>query len=272
VSSPIGNSGNPVADAYSLQLNTNFLATTACADSPNMACQGWEQFLFFNDGKSGSLYIQYWLLNYNTTCPRGWTQFSFTGSMDISCFRSSNAVAVPNQPITNLGELSLSGTFDAIGDSVTLSTGNTVYSAVGDNAVNAEAGWQVAEFNVFGAGGNSSGGGQASFNSGAAITIRTRVSYGSGVGAGILTTTPKMISVSGHYSNDDQRDMVIVGTTLGKIHEAFWKSGQQGIEGEDDLPVTLSRLVGVSSMFASDVQRHVVIGGTADGKIYGNLE
>src|SRR5262249_51445790 len=37
---------------------------------------------------------------------------------------------------------------------------------------------QVAEFNVFGAGGNSSGGGEATFNNGSTIVPRVRVIYG----------------------------------------------------------------------------------------------
>jgi hypothetical protein len=88
------------------------------------------------------------------------------------------AVTVPNQPITNLGQLSLAGSVNASGDSVTFSSGSSVYSATGDNAVNAAAGWRTAEFNVFGYGGNTSGGGQANFNSGSTVVVRTRIFYG----------------------------------------------------------------------------------------------
>src|SRR6185503_5424999 len=45
-------------------------------------------------------------------------------------------------------------------------------------AVNLAAGWQIAEFNIFGDGGNSAGGGQASFNSGADVVARTQILYG----------------------------------------------------------------------------------------------
>jgi hypothetical protein len=187
VSSPIGNSGTPVSDAYTLQLNTNFFSSTTCTASPNPGCQGWEQFVFFNDGSSGDLFIQYWLIAYNTNCPAGWNQFSFTGSTEIYCWRNSNnAVAVPNQPVTNLGQLTLTGTVSATGDSVTLSTGSNLYSVTGDNSVNAAQGWEAAEFNVFGAGGNSSGGGEATFNSGSEIVPRVRIFYG-GTAAPICT-------------------------------------------------------------------------------------
>jgi hypothetical protein len=63
------------------------------------------------------------------------------------------------------------------GDSATLWVSGTPYAVTGDNAVNAAAGWQIAEFNVFGDGGNSAGGGQASINSGSTIVPRTKVIY-----------------------------------------------------------------------------------------------
>lgn len=182
-SGPIGNSGPPVPNAYTLQINTNFFpSSVSCVGSPNPACQGWQQFVFFNDGSSASAFIQYWLIKYNNPCPAGqsWNQFSFTGSTDIYCWKnnSGGAVAVPNQPITNLGQLSLSGTVSATGDSVTLSTGSNVYAQSGDNAVNAAAGWQIAEFNVLGPGGNSSGGSEATFDNAPTIVPRVRVIYG----------------------------------------------------------------------------------------------
>jgi hypothetical protein len=181
-SGPIGNTGPSIANAYTLQLNTNFFTSTVCSGSPNPGCQGWQQFVYENTGSTGRAFIQYWLLRYNTTCPAGqsWNQFSFTGSADIYCWKNNTggAVAVPNQPITNLGQLSLSGAVSTSADSVTLSTGSAVYARNGDNAVNAAAGWQIAEFNLFGDGGNSAGGGQASFNSGADIVPRTRIIYG----------------------------------------------------------------------------------------------
>jgi hypothetical protein len=182
-SSPIGNTGSPVADAYTLQVNTDFFASTVCSGAANPAqCSAWEQFVFYNNGTSGVAFIQYWLIRYNNSCPAGqsWNQFSFTGDPDIYCWKndSGGAVAVPNQPITNLGQLSLSGAVSATGDAVTFSTGGIVYARAGDNAVNAAAGWQTAEFGVFGAGGSSSGGGALTFNSGAEIVPRTRIFYG----------------------------------------------------------------------------------------------
>lgn len=176
-SSPIGNSGSPVANAYTLQLNTDHFTSSACAGSPNPGCLGWEQFVFENFGSGARAFIQYWLLRFNTTCPSGWNQFSFNGSSDIYCFRnnSSGAVSIPVQPIGNLANLSVTATVTASSDSVAVSTGSSVFTVNGDNSVNAAASWKIAEFNVFGDGGNSSGGGGATFNSGAVIVPRTRV-------------------------------------------------------------------------------------------------
>src|SRR5439155_1472794 len=80
----------------------------------------------------------------------------------------TKAVSVPNQPITNMANWRFTGTATSTGDSITMSTGTNVYTAIGDNAVAASTAWTIAEFNIFGYGrDNSGGGGTASFNAGA---------------------------------------------------------------------------------------------------------
>ncbi|MFZ0546345.1 MAG: VWD domain-containing protein [Candidatus Promineifilaceae bacterium] len=177
-SGQINGTGSAVANAYSMQLNTNFFSSTACSGAAVPAsCLGWEQFIFANDGSSGAVFIQYWLISYNTTCPSGWIPYTYPGPSDTSCYRNSpNSTAVPNQPITNLAQLSLSGIVNASSDSVTLSSGGTLYSATGGNFVNAAAGWTIADFAIVG----NAGGGQANFNSGASFVERTRITYGQG--------------------------------------------------------------------------------------------
>ncbi len=181
-SGPIGNSGPSITNAYTLQINMNQFTSTVCSGSPNPNCKGWEQFVYENDGSSGAAYIQYWLIKYNATCPAGqnWNQFSFNGSTDIYCWKnnSGGVVTVPNQPITNITNWIFSGTVSATSDSVTMTVGGTAHTRNGDNAVNAANGWTTAEFNLFGDGGNSSGGGTASFNSGASVNTRTEIIYG----------------------------------------------------------------------------------------------
>ena len=181
VSSPTGTGGSPVTNAYGLQLNTNTFSSPACSGSPNPGCQGWEQFAFLNNGSSGFVFIQYWLIRYNTTCPSGWNTFQFPTSTDIYCYRNNTqAVGTPNEPITNLAQLSLSGSVTSTGDSVSFSDGSTVYARNGNNFVGAAAGWQIAEFNVFG----YCCGGQAVFNSAAAAVPRTRIFYGGNAAPG----------------------------------------------------------------------------------------
>ena len=179
-SGQIAASGPLIADAYTLQINTDFFMSTACSGSPNAGCRGWEQFVFENNNVSHRAFIQYWLIAYNTNCPAGWTQVP--SPPDIYCVilsNSSGAVPTTAVPVTNLGQVTLTGTASAGSDSITMTIGGTAFSRVGDNAVNAAAGWKIAEFNVLGDGGNAVGvGSQAGFNPGASIVTRTRINYG----------------------------------------------------------------------------------------------
>ena len=188
-SGTIGNAGPAVANAYTLQMNTDFFVSTACAGSSGTGCRGWEQFVFENNNVSHRAYIQYWLIKYNTTCPAGWTQFPI--GVDIDCVilsNSSGAVNTTAVPVTNLSQVTLTGITSAGSDSIIVTIGSTAFSRVGDNSVNAAAGWKVAEFNVFGDGANSTGASQANFNSGASIVTRTRINYG-GTAAPICLAT-----------------------------------------------------------------------------------
>jgi hypothetical protein len=175
----IGNTGPLVANAYTLQINPNFFTgSTACSSTPG--CQGWQQWVYYNDGTQGMIYIQYWLVSFGATCPpnAGWTH---NGAVNGSCYKNntSGAVLVPNQPITNLGQLILTGQVSLAGDSVRLTTNAGAFTQAGDNAVGATGAWRISEFNVFGPGGDSSGAGsQAVFNGGSTVTPRTQISYG----------------------------------------------------------------------------------------------
>jgi len=179
-SGQIGAVGPMIPNAYTLQINTDFFQSSVCAASPNPGCRGWEQFVFENNNVSHRAFIQYWLIQYNTTCPAGWTQFP-NGS-DIYCVilsNSSGAVSTPPVPVTNLGQVTLTGNADAGGDSIVMTIGGSAFTRVGDNAVNASSGWRIAEFNIVGDGGNAVGvGSQATFNDGAALTTRTHIVYG----------------------------------------------------------------------------------------------
>ena len=191
---PIANAGPSIANTYTLQINTDFFTgSTACAGSPNAGCQGWEQWIYWNTpGASGSApgsaSMQYWLVSYNANCPagQGWNQVPVLGT---SCFKNStNAVSVPFQPITNMANWRLTGTATSTGDSISIFDGTMAHTTNGDNAVAASTAWTMAEFNIFGYGGDNAGkGGTASFNAGASADTRTEIIYGG-------TTAPNCVA------------------------------------------------------------------------------
>jgi len=89
------------------------------------------------------------------------------------------------------------------------------------------------------------------------------------VPAGLTTITTGITSLAGHFSSADQRRIVAAGTQFGGVHEIFWKPGQVGIEGEDDLPVSFAGegLAAIGSLYNSDDQRHLVVVGKNNGRI-----
>jgi hypothetical protein len=176
------------ADTFSLQLNTNRFTTTTC--SSNAACVGWQQYVFSTNGcTNGSgatvpcAFIQYWLIFFNQACPAGWIT-SIPASPPwpagtTNCFKNApNGAVVPAQTIAGLRNMILTGTAAAGGnDTITISVGNPPNAqgvADADNVINLAAGWQQAEFNIFGDCCNS----QANFNNGATLVVRTQVNEG----------------------------------------------------------------------------------------------
>jgi hypothetical protein len=168
-----GEIGNGTANAYSLQLNTNFFVTTTCGGGQT-GCLGWEQFVF-EETQQGLpfAFMQYWLINYGSSCPSGWESFGGT-----DCFiNSGNAVNAPIQTIATLGEMTLTGVAPAgsADDSVTLSIGNQLYSVTGsDYFPDLGKHWNTSEFNVLGFGGGT----EAEFNAGSTIVVRTAMNSG----------------------------------------------------------------------------------------------
>ena len=164
-----GTFGGP--NAFTLQLNSNFFASPACSGAANPSnCLGWQQFVYANVSCPHCAFIQYWLINYNATCPSGWM------ASGGDCFTNSAAVNVPAQTITNLGNLSLTGQANSGGNDIfIMAVGINVYSVQGvDTVVFLAQGWQDAEFNVVG----DCCGSQANFNTGSTIVVRTSVNYG----------------------------------------------------------------------------------------------
>ncbi len=179
-SGPIANAGPTHPDTYTLQINTDFFTTTVCSASPSASCRGWEQYVFENNPSNHRAFIQYWLINFDTTCPANFMSFPLGGHTDcVQLSNLSGAVPTTAVPVTNLGQVTLTGTATAGADSITMTIGGTAFSRNGDNSVNASSGWKIAEFNILGDGGDSNGvGGLASFNNNASLVTRIRINSG----------------------------------------------------------------------------------------------
>jgi hypothetical protein len=161
------NSGSP--DTYSLQLNSEYFVSPACAGSANPnVCKGWQQFIYSTT--LASAFIEYWLIDYAAPCPAGWSTVS------VHCVKNSTAIPVAAEPIANLTQLSLTGTASAGGsDTLMISTSNGDLSAMyQDDELSLAQGWKLAEFGIFGDGGGS----DATFNAGATMAVRTTVDDG----------------------------------------------------------------------------------------------
>ena len=155
------------SNSYSLQLNTNLFTTPACSGALVPAdCRGWQQFIY---STSGSIFLQYWLINFANSCPAGYTAF------DAHCFRNSAATSASDQPIMNLANLSVTGTVSSTTDTIIFSTGSGALCATGqDSVLSLQGKWNVAEFNVFGDGNGT----QANFNNGSTIVVQIGVTNG----------------------------------------------------------------------------------------------
>lgn len=158
------------ANDYSLQLNSNFMSTAACDGAAVPAdCLSWEQFVY-SSGYTAA-FMQYWLIYWDTTCPKGWTS---DGEGD--CYTNSAAVTVPQVAATDLGELTLSGSaVDGGTDTLTMTVDGDAYVTTGkDSVVDLATDWSESEFNVIGDGDGSN----AKFNTGVSITVQIQVDNG----------------------------------------------------------------------------------------------
>jgi len=156
-----------VGNVYSLQLNSNFMSTAAC--NGISGCQSWQQFVYSSSSRAA--FMQYWLINFGSPCPRGWM------TLTPDCFKNSRAVTVPKQAITELANLTISGSAVTMGtDTLVFTTETQAYSTTGkDTVVDLATDWHASEFNVIGDGGGS----KAVFNTGSSITVKIAVTDGS---------------------------------------------------------------------------------------------
>jgi hypothetical protein len=160
------------ANDFSLQLNTEFFSDSpACAGALTPSnCLAWQQFVY--SASYGGVFMQYWLINYDTTCPVGW----ITDGSD--CYQNSagGLLTATLPTIATLESVSLTGTVDSGGnDSVVMEYGGNNVSAVGaDSVLDVAGNWTVAEFAILGDGNGSA----ADFSSGTTLDVETAVNNG----------------------------------------------------------------------------------------------
>jgi hypothetical protein len=172
----------PIANAFSLQLNSEFFTTPACSGATHPSnCFGFQQFVLSNF-QSNTAFMQYWLINYEANCPGGWTSGGSGAPGD--CYQNSSSVQVPAQKIKDLRNLSVTGMAQSGGtDTLIISTGAHLYAVQGEDSVlDLALGWQIAEFNIFGDCCSS----VANFNDGSTLVVKTRVKDGSAAPPGCL--------------------------------------------------------------------------------------
>ncbi len=190
------------ANDYSLQLNTNLFSAPICSGGGTPgSCVGWQQFVSTNNGCTTNLgaqipcaFMQYWLIHWGSpTCPTtDWTPYNNFG--DEECYMSTDAIVTPQQPISNLGNLSLVGQAVSAGsDTLIFSSGNNLYLVQNnDNVLGLAGNWTAAEYNLVG----DCCGSAATLNSGSSMVVRISVDNGS-------RTAPSCVSATfGGYTGE----------------------------------------------------------------------
>jgi hypothetical protein len=163
--------GSKIANAFSLQLNTEFFSgSPACSGSSDPSgCLAWQQFVYAYDGCGtgvNCIFMQYWLINYNATCPAGWFSYS------PDCYTNSNAAEVSTVTAKDLGSVNFYGAAANGGrDHVYLSIGTGTATEVSgpDSMVDLAPNWNTTEWGVFG----DAGGGEAFFGTSNTLSART---------------------------------------------------------------------------------------------------
>lgn len=169
VSADITEKGGQTSNSFSLQINSQFISgDSACSRAATpTACQAWQQFVYtFGNSRNGEIFMQYWLINFDATCPSGWMAFQ------SDCFTNSNAATVSTVTAAQLASVNLTGSA-AIGglDSVSESVGTGRVTSVtnADTKINLASFWNTTEWGVFGNGGGS----EANFGAGTTLSAQT---------------------------------------------------------------------------------------------------
>jgi hypothetical protein len=161
----IGGVGAQKPNAFTLQLNTQFFKDPPeCSGAAVPSkCEGWQQFVYayHYSGSTNEVFMQYWMLFYDTTCPAGWAtdpdgKYTF-------CYTNSPATSFGSLPADDLGDVKVVAHASSGGnDQVTLtnsSTGQASTASNSDSKLDLASYWDGTEWGVFG----DAGGAEANF-------------------------------------------------------------------------------------------------------------
>lgn len=192
---------NEVADAYSLQINSNHVGSPPlCAGAaPGAPCKGWQQFVY-SSKSYGTIFVQYWLLDFFNPCPAGWTP---SGN---HCYRNSLwATPVPLIPVASLAQTSLTASVVTVGGHyrVDLASGGNLYSFdTPDDFVSLANHWNTAEFAIVGDCCNYT----ANFDPNTSIAVRTTVHNGT-----TIAPTCNLSGFTGERNNLNLASTPVIG-------------------------------------------------------------
>jgi hypothetical protein len=214
-----GDGGILGSNEYTLQVNTNFYNSAACAGYSG--CLAWQQYVLSTNTPVSltsnkltgdtEVFIEYWLINYgsssNASCPSDF----INGGADsegpgVDCVQNTPASLIYKGqiPITELASLKLSGSAKSGGTDAAVATfGSDAYTAtVKDSYTDISSGWTQAEFNVLG----NAGGSKADFNtSGVSVTVKIALTDGS-------TSTPTCVSPSDYDGTTGETNNLTLGS------------------------------------------------------------
>ena len=158
------------ANAFTIQMNSQFFNTSLC--NGHTGCQGWQQFIYSQNQCSGPcVFMEYWLINYGSSCPSStWNQSG------TSCWFNSANSSAPAVTAAQLQNTTMTATAQGGTDTVVLtSPGGNATATAADSVLNLAGAWTTVDFIVCGDCCSS----QANFSPSATLIQRITVTDGS---------------------------------------------------------------------------------------------
>jgi hypothetical protein len=227
-SGPVHGSGPPVANVFTVQMNSQSpvnsgdhspFVTPLCGGVSG--CSGWQQFVFsqtqgpapgpgqssVSPGTTPGLFVQYWLYNTGATCPAlpSWALGGqppgtpWNGPFGGPCWFNGPMTYVPPLTAADLPGLIMKATAGS-NDTVTLSTTSGVMKGYSEkNVLTLSKAWTETEFNVFGDGGGT----EATFASPTTLVVNLQIADG-------FPTAPTCVANGG--STGETNSLTLSGT------------------------------------------------------------